>query len=213
MVGNQRVVLQRVPRHHQLRGRLLAPGQRRGISVLRLLQLIRGDEILRELRLVAIELLFRESQSMLGGIERGLCGGGLLAGISRIETGDQLSLADSIAETHIALDQFAGNSERHGIRVARGRLDRVANVDADAALGRLDRQRHDYRGRRGGRRLPMAGRERQCGQGRQWQRMPRTGRGAQAVRKRLSGQCHVGSLKRTRRARALDRHAVKVTCI
>ena len=92
MVGDQRVVFQSVPRHHSLRRRLLASGQGRCVGILRLFQLIGGDQILCELCLVAIELLFREGQPVFGGIERGLRTGCLILGIDGIEPRDSLSL-------------------------------------------------------------------------------------------------------------------------
>src|ERR1700716_261163 len=72
MVGSQRVVLKRVACHYPLGSSLIAAGQRRGECILCLFELIGRDQILLRLRLVAVELLLGEGQTVFRSSQSGL---------------------------------------------------------------------------------------------------------------------------------------------
>jgi len=88
----------------QLGRGLIAPRERRRIGILRLLELIGSDQILRVLGPIAIELLLREAQAVGGGLKRSFGARDLLLRIGRIQSCQYLPLMNRVAESHDALD-------------------------------------------------------------------------------------------------------------
>ena len=126
VVRRERVIAQRVLCHGELGRGLIARGERGGVRILRLLQLIGGDQLVRELLLVPIELPARVAQPMRGGGERRPRTRHLPQLVSRIELREHLARGDPIAEPHAPFDHFSRHPERERIRIARRDLGGVA---------------------------------------------------------------------------------------
>ncbi len=112
MVGGERGVLQLVFRERGLLRGLIALRNRGRVRIRGLFELRRRDQVFFGLRLIAIELLLRIHQGVLGGGKLRLRARGVLLRVRRIEPGDDLPVLHHIAEAHAPLDDLAADAKR-----------------------------------------------------------------------------------------------------
>ncbi len=99
--------------------RLIPLRRGRRVRVFRLFELRLRDQVLARLRAVAVELLLRIHEPVLGGVELRGGAGGVLLRVGGIEPRDDLAVLHDITQPHAPLDDLAGDPERQRCRIAR----------------------------------------------------------------------------------------------
>ncbi len=98
---------------------LIALRERGRVRIGGLLELRLRDQVLFRLRLVAIELLLREHEAVLRGVELRLRTGGIFLCVGGVELGDDLTGFHDVAETHAPFDDLAADAKRQRRRITR----------------------------------------------------------------------------------------------